>query len=137
MLSAPDVRAFTLASGGGRIAIGVGLALAPRQALGALGFAGSSPSTVAVARIAGGRDIAMGVQTLLAGGDPDRLAQASLANAAVDAGDALAFSGALAAREDGIRGAALRGIAGALPAAAAGLWVAWRLGALPAKRPGA
>ncbi len=79
----------------------------------------------------------MGVQTLLAGGDPDRLAQASLANAAVDAGDALALSGALAAGEDGIRGAALRGIAGALPAAAAGLWVAWRLGALPAKRPGA
>ncbi|MDP9189661.1 MAG: hypothetical protein M3O25_10475 [Actinomycetota bacterium] len=123
------MRALTLASGAGRIAIGVGLALAPRQALAALGFADASPATVAVARIAGGRDIAMGAETLLARGDRVRLTRSSLSNAAVDAGDALAFSTALAAGEQ-VGGAALRGITAALPAAGAGLWVAWRLGAL-------
>lgn len=121
---------MTLASGAGRIAIGVGLAFAPRLALAGLGFKDHSAATVAIARIAGGRDIAMGAATLRAGGNADRLAAASLANAGVDAGDALAFSAALGAGEDGVRGAALRGIAAAVPAAAASLWVACRLGAL-------
>lgn len=129
---AADVRALTLASGAGRIAIGIALALAPRQALTALGFSDHSAATVAIARIAGGRDIAMGAVTLMAGDDADRLGQASLANAAVDAGDALAFSAALASGED-VGGAAARGISAALPAAIAGVWVASRVGALPGR----
>jgi hypothetical protein len=125
-LESADVRALSLASGAGRIAIGVGLALAPRQALAALGFEDASPSTVAISRVAGGRDIVLGGLTLLARGDAERLATASVANAAVDAGDALTFTAALGAGEE-IRAAALRGIAAAVPAAAAGIWVALRL----------
>ncbi len=125
-LDSIDVRTLSLASGAGRIAIGVGLALAPRQTLAALGFEDASPSTIAISRIAGGRDIVLGSLTLLARGDADRLVSASVANAAVDAGDALTFTAAICAGEE-IRAAALRGIAAAVPAAAAGAWVALRL----------
>lgn len=121
------MRALALASGLGRLAIGAGLAVAPRAALAALGFRDPGPSTVAVARIAGGRDIALGAATLLALGDGERLRAASIANAAVDAGDTLTFAAALAARDDEVRDAALRGVAAAVPAALAGAWVALRL----------
>lgn len=125
-----DVRALSLTSGAGRIAIGVGLALAPRRALAALGFTEAGSATVAVARIAGSRDIALGTETLLARGDAERLGRISLTCAAVDAADALALSAGLGASSE-VRTAALRGIAAAIPAALGGLWVAWRLGALP------
>lgn len=121
-----DARALALASGLGRIAIGVGLAVAPRPALRALGFDDASASTVAVSRIAGGRDIALGVATLAALADPERLRRASLACAFVDAGDAAAFAAA-AAEDDGLRAAAIRGLGAAVPATIAGLWVARRL----------
>ena len=123
-----DVRAFTLASGAGRIAIGVGLALAPRLALKGLGFNDHSAATVAIARIAGGRDIALGAATLLAMDDPERLRSTHIANAAVDGGDAAAFAAALASGDEDVRDAGLRGVAAGAAAAAAGAWVAWRLG---------
>jgi hypothetical protein len=125
-LSAPDVRALALVSGMGRLAIGVGLALAPRAALGALGFTDASPGMVTISRIAGGRDIVLGVATLASLGDARDLRRVSLANAAVDAGDAATFAAGLAAGED-VRAASLRGVAAAVPAALAGLWVARRL----------
>jgi hypothetical protein len=91
-----------------------------------LGFDDASASTVAVSRIAGGRDIALGVATVAALSDPDRLRRASLACAFVDAGDAAAFAAA-AAEDDDLRAAAIRGMGAAIPAAIAGLWVALRL----------
>jgi hypothetical protein len=97
---------------------------APEPALRALGFSGVSPATVAVSRIAGVRDLVLGVVTLTSLGDPDRLRAATLANAAADAGDTAAFAIALRAGE---RTAGIRGLAAAVPATAAGLWVAWRL----------
>jgi hypothetical protein len=127
-LKSPGVRAFTLASATGRLAIGVGLALAPRQALAALGFSDPAPSTIVVARLAGGRDLAMGLATLLARRDADRLGTASLTNAGVDLGDALTFSAALAAGDEEVRLASIMGIAAAVPSAATGAWVARRLG---------
>jgi hypothetical protein len=120
----PDVRAFSLISSAGRIAIGVGMLAAPEPCLRALGFSDVGPATAAVGRIAGIRDLVLGVATLAAFDDPARLRAASLANAVADAGDAAAFAIALRTNE---RTAGIRGIAAALPAAAAGAWVAWRL----------
>jgi hypothetical protein len=124
---AADVRLLSTVSGAGRVAIGLGLAVAPRLALGALGFSDRGPAAVAVARIAGGRDIVLGAATLLALGDAERLRAASLANAAVDAGDALTFASALASGDDSVRDAGIRGLAAAVPATLAGAWVAARL----------
>jgi hypothetical protein len=126
VLSAPDVRAFALVSGLGRMAIGAGLALAPRRALAALGFPDASPGMVAVSRIAGGRDIVLGAATFAALGDARDLRRASLACAAVDGGDAASFAALLGEGEE-VRVAAIRGLAAAVPAALAGLWVARRL----------
>jgi hypothetical protein len=112
--------------GAGRIAIGLGLAFAPRRALRTLGFPDPSTATIAVSRLAGGRDIVVGALILSALDDPPRLRSASLAAAAVDAGDVLTFAAALEEAE--LRQAALRGLAAAVPATAAGLWLARRLG---------
>lgn len=124
-VDAPDVRAWSLASGLGRIAFGVGMLAAPERALRALGFADLSPATVAVTRVAGVRDLVLGLVTVSGLDDPDRLRNATLANAIADAGDTLAFSLTLRTPE---RAAGVRGFAVALPAAAVGIWTRWRLG---------
>jgi hypothetical protein len=124
---ATDVRLLSAVSGVGRIAIGVGLAVAPRRALSALGFSDRGTAAVALARIAGGRDLVLGAATLLALGDAERLRAASVANAAADAGDALTFASVLASGDGGVRDAGRRGLAAAVPAALAGAWVATRL----------
>jgi hypothetical protein len=120
----PEVRAWSIASGLGRIAIGVGMLATPEPAMRALGFREVSPATLAVGRIAGVRDFVLGVATLSALDDPDRLRVATLANAVADAGDTLAFGAALGTEE---RTAGLRGLGAALPSAIAGLWATWRL----------
>ena len=107
----------------GRIAIGVGLWAAPGLAMRVLGFGPPSPETVAIARVAGTRDMVLGAWQLRSIGDPAELSRASAAVAACDAGDALAF-GLLAAA--GHRGAGLRGVAMATPAAVAGFALARR-----------
>jgi hypothetical protein len=120
------VRGLSALSAAGRIAIGAGLALAPERALGALGFSDHTTATVTIARIAGGRDIVLGALTLLALDDDARLRTASLANAAVDGGDALAFAAALG-RDGDARDAGVRGLAAAVPATLMSLWAASRL----------
>lgn len=97
---------------------------APEFTLRALGFSEARSGTVTVGRLAGFRDLVLGAVTLLSLEDAERLRAASLANAGADSGDVVAFSIALGTGE---RTAAIRGIAGAVPAALAGLWVAWRL----------
>lgn len=114
-------RWISLASAFGRLSIGIGLFAAPRKALAALGFSELDPQGLAVARIAGGRDIAMGAETLLALGDPARLRRANLLNAAVDTGDAAIFAVALATGEKQARRAAQRGLPGAATAAVGGV----------------
>lgn len=113
-------RWISLASALGRLSIGIGLIAAPRKVLAALGFDRLDKQGVAVARIAGGRDIAMGTETLLALGDPGRLRRANLMNAAVDAGDAATFAVALAGGQKEVRRAAQRGLPGAALAALGG-----------------
>lgn len=125
-VSEPDVRALSIGLAVGRLAIGVGIFTVPRPALSALGFGEVDETGLALARLAGVRDVVLAVATLLALDDGNRLRAASLANAAADGGDALSF--ALALRRKHPNPAARRGIAAALPASAAGLWVFWRLG---------
>ncbi len=120
----PDVRAWSWLSGGARIAFGVGMLTAPEWALRVLGFTEVGPATVAVTRIAGVRDLVLGLVTVAGLQDRDRLRSATVANAVADAGDTLAFAVTLQTPE---RGAGSRGMAAALPAALAGLWTAWRL----------
>jgi len=122
-VSDTDVRAFSLISAVARLGIGIGMLAAPEPALRALGFSDVNAATVAVARIAGIRDLVLGGVTLAALDDADRLRIATIANATADAGDTLAFGMATRAGE---RTAGLRGVATALPATLAGLWVAWR-----------
>jgi len=124
IVRAPDVRAISLISSAGRAAIGLGLLTAPKPALRALGFSETTSATVTVGRIAGVRDLVLGLVTLAALENPQRLRLATFANAAADAGDALTFALAMGTEE---RTAGSRGIAAALPAALAGVWVAWRL----------
>jgi Domain of unknown function (DUF4267) len=123
-LDAPEVRAWSLASAGARIAIGLGMLAAPEPALRALGFDEVTPATLALGRVAGVRDLVLGAATLAALGDRDRLRTATLANAVADSGDTLAFGLAIGSTE---RTAGMRGIAAALPAAIVGGWIAWRL----------
>jgi hypothetical protein len=114
------------------MALGAGIWLAPRPTLAALGFGRSDPQVMALARLAGTRDLATGALAVAASGDPVRSASVARLNAAIDAGDALTFAGALR-RRDGIDKAAIPGLLGAGGAAAFGLWLAGRLGspALP------
>jgi hypothetical protein len=117
--SAERLPAVALA--GGRLAIGAGLWVGPRFTLRALGFSEPDTQGVAVARIAGTRDLVLGAWQLSTLGDRDRLARATVAVAACDAGDVVTFGLLLGTDE---RRAALRGLAGALPATLLGVGLA-------------
>ena len=124
----PDAvaRALVLAVAAGRIAIGAGAFFATRRALAVLGFDEPDGATVALARLAGGRDIALGVAALRAGPDRVALREAAAIGAAVDAGDAIAFATALA-RRDGIDRTAALNVPIAGSAVVAGIWALRRL----------
>jgi hypothetical protein len=108
----------------GRIAIGAGTLLATRPALRALGFPGTDPSGRALARLAGGRDLALGVLALVARNHTPVLRAVTLASVTVDASDALILG--LAARRHGeLRLAGIGGVVSGGTAAVAGTW-AWR-----------
>ena len=124
-----DVQALGWGLAAGRLAIGIGLMAAPERTLEALGFGRVSPATLAVARLAGGRDIVLGAleAAALRSGDRERLRRATLAIAAADAGDTAIFGAALASGENSVREASMRGAASAGLATAAALWVVGRL----------
>jgi hypothetical protein len=106
-----------------RIGLGVGTLLATRPALRALGFKGADESSEALARLAGGRDLALGALTLLARNDPAAFRSLILAAAALDAADA--FSLGLSIPKPQTRLAGIGGLISGGGAALAGLW-AWR-----------
>ncbi len=114
----------------GRIGLGVGIVAFTRPALRALGFPEPDGSSLTLARLAGGRDIAMGIHGWISRDDPGELRRSVLLGAAVDAGDALAFSAALAGRE-GIDRTALINAPLAASAAAMGGLMARRLRRAP------
>ena len=112
-----------LAIAAGRITIGVGALFVTRPALKLLGFAETDAAGLALGRIAGGRDVALGLLALAARDDPKALRIAALAGAAVDASDAITFG--IAAKDPVARRAGLGGIVSGSAAALAGAW-AWR-----------
>jgi hypothetical protein len=122
----PLARNAVLAVAAGRLAIGIGAFFATRRALGALGFDEPSGATVALARLAGGRDLALAAHAFAVANDPVRLREAAAIGAAVDAGDAIAFGTALVTRDGIDRTAAMNAPLGAA-AAAFGLWALRRL----------
>lgn len=109
----------------GRIAIGAGALLATRPALKALGFEASDTSTRALARLAGVRDIAIGLLAFAARDDRAALREATAAAAAIDLGDAVCF--AIAGRDPAAGRAAVQGILAGGAAAAVGAWAVRRL----------
>lgn len=119
-------RAGALTIAVARIGIGIGAFALTRPALRALGFDDPDAATVALARLAGGRDIALGIHAIAVRDDHARLREASMIGAAVDAGDAVAFGAALAGRH-GIDATAVKNAPLGALAAAVGVWIAARL----------
>jgi hypothetical protein len=121
--SDPRARQTVLAIAGARIAIGVGALFVTRPALKLLGFAETDAVGLALGRISGGRDIALGLLALAARDDRKALRIAALAGAAVDASDAVTFG--FAARDPIARRAGIGGVVSGSAAAITGAW-AWR-----------
>jgi hypothetical protein len=121
----PLARTAVLGIAAGRVAIGAGALLATRPALRVLGFEATDTSTLTLARIAGGRDLALAVLTFAARDDRAALHAAATAAAAVDLGDAVCF--AVAGRDPAAGRAAVQGILSGAAAALVGAWAARRL----------
>jgi hypothetical protein len=121
----PLARAAVLGIAGGRIAIGVGALLATRPTLKVLGFEASDTSARALARIAGGRDIVLGLLTFAARDDRVRLCEVAAVATAVDLGDAICFG--IAGRDPAAGRAAVQGILSGGGASVVGAWALRRL----------
>lgn len=109
-----------------RLALGASIWAAPGPALRALGFDASSPAAVTLARLTATRDLATGLLALRAHGDADGTRRMLLVNAAIDAGDTLAFGLALAGGDPALRRAGAVGAPSALAACLTGLVLARR-----------
>jgi hypothetical protein len=119
-------RQVALQIGASRVAIGVGALVATRPALKVLGFGEPEQTGMALAKLAGGRDIALGALALAAHDDPRRLRTLLLVSSACDVADAVGLG--LSARYPETRRAGLGGIVSGSAAALAGLWAYRRLG---------
>jgi hypothetical protein len=119
----PKARQVALQIGGTRVALGTAVFFATRPALRAIRFPEPGPTGVALAKLGGGRDIALGALTLGARSDRERLRTVMLVSSLCDLADAAAF--AFAARDPQMRLPALSGVLSGSGAAAAGFW-AWR-----------
>jgi hypothetical protein len=119
----PLGRRGALALGVARAGLGVGALFATRPTLKALLFGETDAVGRALAKLAGGRDLALGAMTLAARDDAATLRAIVLAAAVLDAADAVALG--LAARDPDTRLAGLGGVASGAGAAVAGIWV-WR-----------
>lgn len=119
----PLGRRVTLTIGAGRVALGVGALFATGPTLKALGFGEADGAGRALAKLAGGRDLALGLLTLASRKDAAALRTVTLAAAVLDGADA--FSLGLAARDGDSRRAGLGGVVSGGAAAIAGIW-AWR-----------
>ncbi|HEX5990594.1 MAG TPA: hypothetical protein VFY75_10325 [Solirubrobacterales bacterium] len=121
----PKARQLALAIGAGRVAMGMAILFATRQALPRMGFGATDASGQALAKLGGGRDIALGAMTLAARDDRQALRTAILVSGACDAADALSLG--LSARSPETRQAGIGGVIAGGGAAAACLWAGRRL----------
>ena len=119
----PLGRRVALVLGADRVALGLAALFATSPTLKALGFGQTDGTGRALAKLAGGRDLALGLLTLAARDDREGLRTVVLAAAVLDAADAVSFG--LAARDGDTRLAGLAGVAAGGAAAIAGAW-AWR-----------
>ena len=119
----PKARQLALAIGAGRVAMGLSILLATRRVLPKMGFAATDPSGQALAKLGGGRDVALGAMTLAARDDRAALRTAILVSGACDAADAVALG--LSAGRPESRAAGIGGVIAGSGAAAACVW-AWR-----------
>lgn len=122
----PVGQAAAVLVGAGRVGLGLGITLFTRPALELIGFKRPSGSTVALARLAGMRDVAIGAHALAGAGDRERLREAALIGMLVDTSDALAFGAAIATR-DGIDSTAMKNAPAGAAAALVGAWILSRL----------
>ena len=124
MATAETARRVAIAIAAGRVALGTGALLATQPALRVLGFPDTDASGHALARLAGGRDLALGALTLAARNDTAALRALTLAGASLDAADALTL-GLAGQRNSELRLAGIGGVISGGGAALAGAW-AWR-----------
>jgi hypothetical protein len=123
----PLGRRAALALGAARTSLGVGALFLTRPTLKALLFGETDAVGRALAKLAGGRDLALGAMILAAHDDAVTLRALVLAAAVLDAADAVSLG--LAARDPDTRLAGLGGVASGGAAAVAGVWAWRRLGA--------
>jgi hypothetical protein len=119
----PKARRVAMQIGGSRVALGAAIFFATRPALRAMRFPEPGPTGVALAKLGGGRDIAIGALTLGARSDAKRLRTVMLVSNLCDLADATAF--AFGARHPQMRLAGTTGALSGAVAATAGFW-AWR-----------
>lgn len=119
----PGARRLALAIGVSRLAIGASILFTTRPALRKMGFGATDASGEALAKLGGGRDIALGTMTLAARDDRQALRAAILVSGACDAADAVSLG--ISARRPETRQAGIGGVLAGSGAAAACLWI-WR-----------
>jgi hypothetical protein len=122
-----DARARRVALGIGvsRVALGAGIFFATQPALRAMRFGATNASGEAVARLGGGRDLALGALTLAARDDREALRAALLISGTLDLADAVAMG--VSARRPETREAGIGGVIAGGAAAAACFWARRRL----------
>jgi hypothetical protein len=120
-------RRVALQIGGSRVALGAAILLATRPVLRAMRFPEPGPTGVALAKLGGGRDVAIGALTLASLGDAERLRTMMLVSNLCDLADAAAF--AYAAPNPQMRLPGISGVLSGAGAATAGFWAWRRLGA--------
>jgi hypothetical protein len=118
-------RQVAMQIGGSRLAMGTAIFLATRPALRVFGFGETDAGGRALAKLGGGRDIAIGALTLAARDDRRALRTALLISSACDVADAVALG--VSARHPQTRKAGIGGLISGGAAAIAGHWAWCRL----------
>ena len=121
----PLARQAVLGMAGCRVAIGAATFLATGPAMRAGGLGEANATARAVGKVAGGRDLALGLLTFAVRDDRQMLATVALTAALCDAADAAAFS--FAAAEPETRTGGVLGVLAGGAAALLGLWAFRRL----------